>query len=119
MWSEPANHACGTSVYRCLSTVSMRAPIGFGQFAKPNMTEQEETLLEIGANHTALMSASIVTTLIYIYQTEFDGHVVGLGVVFALFATWGSAGIEALTRVRTGDPKGETHVQPGCPFLYV
>jgi hypothetical protein len=102
----------------------MRAPIGFGQFAKPKMTEQEETLLQTGANHTALMSASIVTTLIYIYQTGFDGHVVGLGVqplgvVFALFATWGSAGIEALTRVRTGDPKGETHVQPGCPFLYV
>ena len=97
----------------------MRAPIDFGQFAKPKMTEQEKALLEIGANHTALMSVSIIATLLYIYQTEFDGHVVPLGVFFALLATWGSAVIEAQTRVKTGDPIGETRAQPGCPFLRV
>ena len=83
------------------------------------MTEQEKMLLEIGANHTALMSVSIITTLVYIYQTEFDGHVVPLGVLFALLAAWGSAVIEAQTRVKTGDPTGGTHVQPGCLFLRV
>ena len=98
----------------------MRAPIGFGQFAKPKMTEQEKTLLEIGANHTALMSVSSITTLVFIYQTEFDGHVVPLGVLFALLAAWVSAGIEAQTRVKTGDSTGETHVQPAArPFLRV
>lgn len=89
----------------------MRAPTGCAQIAKPKMTEQEKALLEFGFSHTALMSVSIITTLVYIYLTEFDGHVVPLGVFFALLAAWASAVIEAQMRVQTGDPIGETQ----CP----
>lgn len=70
------------------------------------MTDQEKALLAIGANHTALMSVSIIGTLVYIYQTEFDGHVVPLGVFFALLGAWASAAIEAQMRIKTGDAIG-------------
>jgi threonine/homoserine efflux transporter RhtA len=70
------------------------------------MTDQEKALLEIGPTHTALMAVSILGTLVFIYQTEWAGHVSGLGVVFALLAAWASAAIEAQKRVKTGESTG-------------
>lgn len=70
------------------------------------MTDQEKALLEIGPTHTALMAVSILGTLVFIYQTEWAGEGIGLGVVFALLAAWASAAIEAQKRVKNGESTG-------------
>lgn len=51
------------------------------------------------------MSASIILALVFVYRTEV--YEVGLGVVFALIATWICASFEARLRAKTGSPIGE------------
>jgi hypothetical protein len=71
---------------------------------------QETALLAIGGLQTALMSASIILALVFVYRTEVSNGrntIVGLGVVFALIATWICASFEARLRAKTGSPIGE------------
>eukprot|EP01052_Picozoa_sp_SAG31_P016070 SAG31_NODE_1052_length_10154_cov_2.814818_8_plen_119_part_00 len=76
------------------------------QFARPTLSEQETTLLAAGVVHTALMSASIILTVIYIALTEYDP---GTGVVYAVLATWAVAIMEAWLQIKTGSATSVTY----------
>eukprot|EP01046_Picozoa_sp_COSAG06_P050324 COSAG06_NODE_7947_length_2325_cov_18.452830_4_plen_86_part_00 len=72
--------------------------------------EAEDMCIDPASAATITRVLAFILALVFVYRTEVSNGrntIVGLGVVFALIATWICASFEARLRAKTGSPIGE------------